>query len=134
MMDCHDTLYPDRQLVMEVDHSQGHAKLRQDGLHASHMRMKIGGKQLIPRVGVGSRITKGCLEPSGYVRGAHVLKSEGMWQHFEFRAGDHVNPGEEDKYPEAPVGKAKGLRQILWERGLWGTEVGRCRLTLSNPS
>jgi hypothetical protein len=40
-------------------------------------------------------------------------------QHFEFRAGDTVNPYESPQYLDGPpMGQAKGLRQILWERGL----------------
>ena len=40
-------------------------------------------------------------------------------QHFEFREGDTVNPYEVPTYPDGPpIGLAKGLRQIMWERGL----------------
>lgn len=95
--------------------------------------MQIGGKQTIPRLGRGSRITKGCLEPPGHegAAGAHdreVRFAEGTVQHFEFRVGDTVNPAEAAKYPEGPplgggLGVAKGLLQILWERGLWTADM-----------
>jgi len=45
VMDCFDVLYPDLQLMVEVDHSAGHAKFREDGLHVGNMNVKYGGKQ-----------------------------------------------------------------------------------------
>ena len=49
VMDCFDVLYPDLQLMVEVDHSVGHAKSREDGLHVGNMNVKYGGKQKIMR-------------------------------------------------------------------------------------
>ncbi|CAN0481531.1 unnamed protein product, partial [Hapterophycus canaliculatus] len=43
IMDCFEVLYPDCQLVMEVDHSSAHAKYREDGLHVANMNVKWGG-------------------------------------------------------------------------------------------
>ena len=36
---------PTTQVVCEVDHSSGHAKQREDGLHMTNMNVKYGGKQ-----------------------------------------------------------------------------------------
>ena len=63
MLDVLECLYPEHQVVMEVDHSQGHAKLNPGGLNAKSMNVKVGGKQPIPRREHGSLITRGCLEP-----------------------------------------------------------------------
>ena len=49
VMNCFDVLYPDLQLMVEVDHSAGHAKFREDGLHVGNMNVKYGGKQKIMR-------------------------------------------------------------------------------------
>ena len=49
VLDCFDVLYPDLQLMVEVDHSAGHAKFREDGLHVGNMNVKYGGKQKIMR-------------------------------------------------------------------------------------
>ncbi|CAN0579095.1 unnamed protein product, partial [Ectocarpus sp. 12 AP-2014] len=59
IMDCFDVLYPDWQLVMEVDHSSGHAKYREDGLHVGNMNVRWGGVK-----GGGmrdTRVTADCL-------------------------------------------------------------------------
>ena len=45
VMDCFDVLYPDLQLMVEVDHSAGHAKFREDGLHVGNMNVKYGGNR-----------------------------------------------------------------------------------------
>lgn len=45
IMDCFEVLYPAWQLVMEVDHSSGHAKYREDGLHVDNLNVKWGGKK-----------------------------------------------------------------------------------------
>ena len=41
-MDCFEILYPGRQLVLEVDHSSGHAKQRENGLYVSAMNVTWG--------------------------------------------------------------------------------------------
>lgn len=40
-----EILDPDKQVVVEVDRSSGHAYQREDGLHVSNMSVKYGGKQ-----------------------------------------------------------------------------------------
>jgi len=58
VLDVLECLYPDYQVVMEVDHSAGHNRLQPDGLNANAMGLKIGGMQTIPNLERGSRITK----------------------------------------------------------------------------
>ncbi|CAM9157910.1 unnamed protein product, partial [Hapterophycus canaliculatus] len=85
IMDCFEVLCPDWQLVMKVDHSSGHAKYREDGLHVGNTNLKWGGAK-----GGKMRnttVTAACLGPN---------KAEVEWG-----------------------GKPKGVRQMLWERGLW---------------
>ena len=45
MMDVLEALYPDYQLMIEVDHSAGLVKYREDGLHVGDMNVRFGGKQ-----------------------------------------------------------------------------------------
>jgi len=45
VMDCFDVIAPNKQLVLEVDHSAGHAKFRENGLHVGSMNVKCGGKR-----------------------------------------------------------------------------------------
>ena len=40
-------------------------------------------------------------------------------QHFEFREGDAPPFYKPGLAPAEYVGKAKGMKQVLWERGLW---------------
>lgn len=41
--DCLHILEPEIQYVIEVDHSAGRAKYREDGLHMANMNIKFGG-------------------------------------------------------------------------------------------
>jgi hypothetical protein len=43
-MDAIEVLHPTHQMVLEVDHSQGHAKGRENGLYAKKMNLSTGGK------------------------------------------------------------------------------------------
>ena len=111
VLDVLEALYPERQVVIEVDHSQGHAKLDPDALHAKSMGVKVGHGQRIPRKQTGSYITKGCLEPRGHTRGQPVVR-ESQVQHFYFREDDPPPHFEEKAYPDKSyVGLAKGMRQ-----------------------
>ena len=73
-MDCFDVLYPDLQLMVEVDHSAGHAKFREDGLHVGNMNVKYGGKQKIMR---DTTMTEGCVGPGE----AKMHLNSGKWEH-----------------------------------------------------
>ncbi|CAM9847356.1 unnamed protein product, partial [Pylaiella littoralis] len=60
VMDVLEHIDPDMQIVFEVDHSSGHGKQREDGLHVSNMNVKYGGKQKVLRDSV---MTEECLGP-----------------------------------------------------------------------
>ncbi len=132
-MDCFEVLYPDRQLVAEVDWSAGHGKRKDDGLDASKMNVGWGGSQARMR---STTIQDGCLG------GLLTTLSIGDVQHMVFQEDDpppfdqadapkydttKVSPavGLSEGLPSATVatvvrgyvGKAKGLRQVLNERG-----------------
>ncbi|CAN0077014.1 unnamed protein product [Scytosiphon promiscuus] len=72
IIDVYEHLHPDVQLVIEVDHSSGHAKQRENGLHVSNMNVKYGGKQRILRDSV---MTEGCLGPEE----AKMYFADGKW-------------------------------------------------------
>jgi hypothetical protein len=80
------------------------------------MNVGFGGKQAIPHP---SKMTEGCL-------GAGAKLEAGDLQYFYFRTAEE-NGGVAEPPPwykpnAAPseyLGKAKGLKQILWEHGLW---------------
>ena len=112
VMDVIECLHPGVQIVIEVDHSQGHAKRQEGGLNANDMNMTIGKKQSIPRPGLGSRITKGCLEPPGHERGEPQI-TEGNTQFFEFTANCPPPEFEAHLYPnDSHIGKAKGKVEL----------------------
>ena len=141
-MDCIEVLYPDHQIVLEVDWSQGHAKKLPQGLYAADVNLHPGGEQEKKGVMRATNITAECLK-SGELDGtATALLKVGDVHHFVFREGDRVNPHDAEKcklvVEKKHVGELKGLRQILWERGLWQPqeqdkltlEEGRARLKL----
>lgn len=155
VMDCFEVLYPGWQLVMEVDHSSGHAKYREDGLHVGNMNVKWGG------VKGGemrdTKVTAACLGPNPatvvWIGKRYDCKLKpGDVQHATFQAGDpppfydldaepkskkrgrkvkgpSVGKGKNTWVSEPTIGyegKPKGIRQMLWERGLWeGGMTGR---------
>ena len=142
LLDCIEVLYPGHQIVLEVDWSQGHAKKLPQGLYVSDVNLHPGGDQEKKGVMRETRITAECLK-SGELdgtRGRKALLEVGDVQHFAFRRGDRVNPHDAEKCKlvkeNKHVGELKGLRQILWERGLWQPgekltlEEGRARLRL----
>ncbi|CAN0453430.1 unnamed protein product, partial [Pylaiella littoralis] len=49
VLDVFDVFEPDMQVVVEIDHSSGHTRQREDGLHVGNMNVKYGGKQKVLR-------------------------------------------------------------------------------------
>ena len=45
MLDIMDWVHPDLQVILEVDHSSGHLKPKDDGLSINGMNLGFGGKQ-----------------------------------------------------------------------------------------
>eukprot|EP00733_Pompholyxophrys_punicea_P000968 Pompholyxophrys_punicea_v1_NODE_393_length_2064_cov_23.574415.p2 type:complete len:157 gc:universal NODE_393_length_2064_cov_23.574415:1787-1317(-) len=60
LLDVFEFLYSNIQLVLEVDHSSGHAKQKEDGLNVKSMNAGFGGTQKTPHTSV---ITPECLGP-----------------------------------------------------------------------
>ncbi|KAJ1448442.1 hypothetical protein M885DRAFT_574313 [Pelagophyceae sp. CCMP2097] len=44
-VDCFEHVFPDHELLLEVDHSSGHGKTKPDGLSVGNMAVGCGGKQ-----------------------------------------------------------------------------------------
>ena len=146
VMDCLEEVEPGRQLVIEVDHSAGHAKFLPDGLRVSNMNVKYGGRQKVVRDSV---LKEGCLGPGKakmYLNGdkwstkydtnlttrvVDLTLKLGDVQSMAFGPNDpppfydleaptkdktFVRRGKREQ-KEGYVGKPKGMKQVLWERG-----------------
>lgn len=122
MLDMYESLYPNAQVLLEVDWSSGHSKHRDDALNVLAMGVNFGGKQSIPHA---SRMVEGCL-------GESAMLKLGELQYFYFHSAEErrdagLTDGEPDPppfykldlHPTDYVGQAKGKKQILYERGLW---------------
>jgi hypothetical protein len=188
LMLCFETLYPDEQLVVEVDHSAGHAKHREGALNVLNMNAGFGGKQGRLREGEGSDMKEedGYLgkkplevvfpnkasipyawlqaadsyDPLPFVGGkvgevvlsfntgySEMKLGVGDNQQFQFLEGDLPPFDDPLRLPddttetrrgkevtvEGYVGKPKGMKQILWERGMWerGMKVPEMRALLA---
>jgi len=183
LIDCFDALFPDCQMLMEVDWSQGHASFPPDALKVSSVNAKFGGKQTAMHPStlgpgdVGPHEFKVWLKADGAMcetredlehSGSHeedMRLYSGMVQSFVFEegdlppfyaketpkydviekvvvtkamraahrkkfdkrvvkvgvtaAGEFVDlPSHVEKVTEGYVGKPKGARQLLMERGL----------------
>jgi hypothetical protein len=161
-MDVLEILYPDMQILLEVDHSSGHLKEQSDGLMVNAMGIRWGGKTVPKRDSV---MEEGCLgENPPFVNGRQLTL--GSVQKMKFEVGDegpfyepralrHDTPmsaeeivkEKEKRKRKKPVsvsdndvegeggvdvgaqdapyvsqgfeGKNKGIKQILYERGLY---------------
>ena len=137
LMDAMEVLHPDWQMLLEVDWSSGHAKHLEGALNTNAMNVGYGGGQKVPRE------TTTPVDPDEakrYLGRYNPQLKPGETQFFEFREGDDppFNDPNAPKYDAAPgldgnkrnrkgqrvvkegyVGKAKGLAQIAWERGLY---------------
>ena len=77
-------LYPNMQVVLEIDHSSGHLKEKVDGLMVNDMGMRWGGKKASKR---DTEITEGCLGTN--VPTVHGIKlAPNMPQSMFFLEGD----------------------------------------------
>jgi hypothetical protein len=119
---CFNIIYPGYQLVLEVDHSSGHLKTKEDGLAIRGLSLGWGGAQRLMRD--SENLPAECLGPAmtdypGTPPYARLLQP-GDTQHMQFQPGDPEPKfkSRTDKTGEY-VGKAKGVLQILYERGLW---------------
>lgn len=123
ILDMYETIYPNAQVLLEVDWSSGHSKHREDALNVLSMSVNFGGKQSIPHP---SKMVEGCVKENA------ILKL-GDLQYFYFRSAEERRAtGATDGLPDPPpfykpadlpaaeyIGKAKGKKQILFERGMW---------------
>ena len=134
--------YPGKTLLLEIDWSAGHGCYEDDALLARNMNMKWGGDQPVPRDSV---VDKDCLGPN-------AMLTPGQTQSFKFIEGDPPpwcdptaqkhdsyymdartgRPAMETKGKRkgkpklsspGHMGKPKGLKQTLWERGLWNESM-----------
>ena len=83
-MDVIEILYPDMQILLEVDHSSGHLKEQSDGLMVNAMDLRWGW-QTVPKR--DSLIEEGCLgETPPTINGRQLTL--GMMQKMIFEEGD----------------------------------------------
>lgn len=144
-MDCLEEVEPDRQLATEIDHSAGHAKFLPDGLNVSNMNVKYGGKQRVVRDSVMTEGCLGPGEAKMYLnsdkwstqydpdlttRVVDMRLKLGDVQSMSFHATDpphfydlaappkdkKVVKRDKNEHKEGYVGKAKGIKQVLWAR------------------
>ena len=146
IMDCVEQLEPGKQLAIEVDHSSGHAKYLPDGLHVANMNVRYGGKQKALRDSVmtegclGPRpammylndgVWSTTFDPERTTRTVDLKPKLGEVQRMSFGPTDPPpfydweapakdkemrRRGKVEKR-EGYVGKPKGSKQVLWERG-----------------
>lgn len=137
VIDLLEWLYPNHQFVFEFDHSSGHTKTADDGLCVTRLRVRFGGNVPGPPMR-DSLLTENCVYPGGRafvwqnpasldkfsltpVTGWSVhncLKEAGQTQSFYFGPNDPPPYYALGTATADYVGKAKGKKQILWERGV----------------
>jgi hypothetical protein len=116
-------LYPDHQLLLNVDWSSNHNAIAPDALTLSNLNVGWGGKnarELLPK-----RIQEGCVNSNrlDIPERWREKMTVGQEEKFVFVRGDDppfYDPGATDF-----VGKPIGLKELLYRRGLW--KVGMTR-------
>ena len=89
-------LYPNMQVVLEVDHSSGHLKEKVDGLLVNDMGMRWGGKKASKR---DTKITEGCRGTN--VPAVHGIKlAPNMPQSMVFLEGDDLPHFDQSALPD----------------------------------
>ena len=126
LIDVLGTYLPHVKFLLEVDHSSGHDQYKKDALHVGNMNVEFGYKETTkeenrPKNIRDSTITEGMLGRFRAKKGRRDYKLKvGEVQHFNFGTGRDAYPPHSN--PKAPrsswEGKPKGMRQILFERGL----------------
>ena len=124
VLDVYEALFPFHQVIGETDWSSGHSKGKEGALRANNMNATLGGKQAFLH---DSRVTEACLGPKPAIL---KLPSNEVID-CKLKAGEvqtfvwPSDPGKLRPFDDVDAtvadfaGKAKGLRQVLWERGLY---------------
>ena len=117
-----------RQFLVEVDHSSGHDKFKPDGLNVHSMAAGVGGKsQKLLRtsknltadcLGTHAAVVKRVNNAGKVIEEWNVKLKAGDDQPMVFQKDDPPPFKNPDAKPEDYVGKAKGITQVLFERGL----------------
>jgi hypothetical protein len=108
-------LYPDHQFLFLYDWSSGHAKYPEGAPNAKNMGVNHGGKQPLFR---HAHILQDFEYPADFPAALPRYKI-GMLQPMVFQEHDPPPFSKPNLSKEQYVGKAKGLRQVLYERGLF---------------
>lgn len=135
VLDVMEAWFPGHEFLVEVDHSSGHDKFKPDGLNVNNMGAGVGGKQRMLRT--STNLNEKCIGPYPAVvkvpddtsktkrrkkRTAcvefDVKLKKGDDQPMVFQPGDPPPFESPELKEEAYVGKAKGINQVLFERGL----------------
>ena len=118
-MDVIEILYPNMQILLEVDHSSGHLKEQSDGLMVNAMGLRWGGKTVPKR---DSMIEDGCLGDNPPVVNGRQL-TVGVLQKMVFQPEDPkpFNDPKAEPYDtpmnEAQVAKETERRKKIGRRG-----------------
>eukprot|EP01029_Cantina_marsupialis_P009839 TRINITY_DN226_c0_g1_i3.p1 TRINITY_DN226_c0_g1~~TRINITY_DN226_c0_g1_i3.p1 ORF type:complete len:282 (+),score=40.15 TRINITY_DN226_c0_g1_i3:2491-3336(+) len=108
VLDMFEVRYPDCQALIIVDWSSGHAKMGSNCLGTGNVSVHWGGKQRLMR-------DTELLEDYPKMKAGEV-------QSMVFKEGDPVpicRCAAQKDIPATHIGQAKGMKQVLYERGLY---------------
>jgi hypothetical protein len=115
LLDALEFKFPAYQFCLIFDWSSGHAKYPADAPNIHDMNVNYGGKQ--SAIFCPAEILEDYVYPENFPE--NLKLSKGMFQYFNFREGDPPPFFRPNLLPAQYVGKPKGMKQILYERGLF---------------
>lgn len=119
-IDVFEHIFPGCVADLSFDWSSGHAAYSSDALIVSNMNTSFGGKD-------GSRACS-IIERTQILEdfsSSPINLRKGDTQYLYFQPSDPPPFYKPELRREEYVGKAKGMKQILWERGLWMSGMTR---------
>lgn len=107
MIALYQKTYPWAQLLFVFDHSSNHTKVASDGLRTSKMNVHAGGTQGVLKT---TRTPNGDEQHMTFKKGDRICTDGIMYNGTMYKTGKVTRTHQ-------LLGVAKGLRQVVWERG-----------------
>lgn len=127
-IDVFEHKFPDCTALLSFDWSTGHSAYSKDAMLVTNMNTLFGGKTSAKAYQIKPYTTV----KQNFISNNKVLLGTGDRQYLYFQDGDNPPFYKPNLRKEEYVGAPKGMKQILWERGLWCSGMTRTGKSVKN--